>query len=175
MRTFGGRVLLWPHMPPYRLQTLLEIRERAKEAAEQAFAAAMQALAAERQKLKELEEDLERRKMERKQKVMAHLAEVMKKGSGAGGLKMMNRFEERLKDEEAQCALEIDRQKEAVKAAEELVELKRHEMAEAAKELKAIEKHKETWKAEIKKERDAREDLAQEEIGNALHLMRNRK
>lgn len=162
-------------MPQYRLQTLLEIRERAKEAAEQAFATAMQQLAAEKQKLKEMEEDLERRKAERKQKVMAYLADVMKKGSGAGGLNMMNRFEERLKDEEAQCALEIERQKEAVKAAEENVEAKRREMAEAAKELKAIEKHKDTWKAEVKKERDAREELTQEEIGNALHLMRNRK
>ncbi|MBX5483684.1 MAG: YscO family type III secretion system apparatus protein [Myxococcaceae bacterium] len=162
-------------MPQYRLQTLLEIRARAKEAAEQAFAIAMQELAAERQRLKEMEEDLERRKAERQQKVMAYLADVMKKGVGAGGLNMMNRFEERLKDEEAQCALEIERQKEAVKAAEDNVEAKRHEMAEAAKELKAIEKHKESWQAQVRKEREAREELTQEEIGNALHLMRSRR
>lgn len=162
-------------MPAYRLQTLLEIRQRAKEAAEQAFAQALQELAAEKQKLKELEEDLERRKRERKEKVMAYLSEVMKKGAGAGGLNMMNRFEERLKDEEAQVALEIEQQKDAVKVAEQNVETKRQEMANAAMELKAIEKHKDTWKAQVKKERDAREELTQEEIGNTLHLMRNRK
>lgn len=162
-------------MPPYRLQTLLEIRARAKEAAEQAFAQAMQELAQERRKQQEMEEDLERRKAERKEKVLAYLQEVMKKGVGAGGLNMMNRFEERLKDEEAQLALEIERQKEAVKAAEQLVEQRRFEMAEAAKELKAIEKHKETWQTQVKKEREAREELSQEEIGNALHLMRSRK
>ncbi len=162
-------------MPPYRLQTLLEIRERAKEAAEQAFAEAMQALAKEKQKLKEMEEDLERRKRERKQKVLAYLQEVMGKGVGAGGLNMMNRFEERLKDEEVQLELEIDGQKEAVKAAERFVEEKRQEMAEAAKELKAIEKHKENWQKQVRAEREMREELAQEEIGNALHLMRSRK
>lgn len=162
-------------MPQYRLQTLLEIRARAKEAAEQAFAQAMRALADERQKLADLQAELVRRKEERKQKVMAYLAEVMKKGAGAGGLSQMNRYEERLKDEEAQLQLEIDQQVEAVKAAELVVEQKRQEMAEAAKELKAIEKHKETWLKQVKKERDAREELTQEEIGNALHLMRSRK
>ena len=162
-------------MPPYRLQTLLEIRERAKEAAEQAFAEAMQALAKEKQKLKEMEEELERRKRERKQKVMAYLEEVMAKGAGAGGLNMMNRFEERLKDEEAQLALEIDGQKESVRAAERHVEEKRAEMAEAAKELKAIEKHRENWQKQVRAEREMREELTQEEIGNALHLMRSRK
>ena len=49
------------------------------------------------------------------------------------------------------------------------------ESAQAAKELKAIEKHKETWLTERKKEREMREDLVQEEIGNTLHLMRSRK
>ncbi len=87
----------------------------------------------------------------------------------------MQRFEERLKDEEAQVALEIERQKEVVKVAEKLVEEKRALMAEAAKELKAIEKHKEKWVAEVKHERDAREELNQEEIGNALYLARTRK
>ena len=162
-------------MADYRLQTLLENRQRAKDAAEQAFAEALQALAQERQKLKELEEDLQRRKAERKEKVRAFLEEVMAKGTGAGGMAQMNRFEERLKDEEAQVALEIEQQKDCVAQAEALVEQRRMEMAEAAKELKAIEKHKENWTAERKKERQAREDLVQEEIGNTLHLMRSRK
>jgi hypothetical protein len=55
------------------------------------------------------------------------------------------------------------------------VEVKRAEMADAAKEKKAIEKHKDNWKKEVKKERDAKEELNQEEIGNALHLARMRK
>lgn len=162
-------------MPPYRLETLLEIRSRAKEAAEQAFSASIKALEMEKKELQRLEAELERRKAERKQKVMAYLNEVMAKGAGINGMNMMSRFEQRLKDEEAQVALDIERQKEAVKVAEKLVEQRRREMAEAAKELKAIEKHKDNWKQQVKHERQQREELTQEEIGNALFLARQRK
>ena len=162
-------------MPPYRLQTLQDMRTRAKEEAEQAFSDALKALEKEKLALKSLEDDLERRKKERKQKVMAYLQEVMAKGAGINGMNMMGRFEQRLKDEEAQVALEVERQKEVVKVAERTVEQKRREMAEAAKELKAIEKHRETWQKQIRAERQAREELTQEEIGNALFLARQRK
>jgi flagellar export protein FliJ len=162
-------------MPPYRLQALLDMRARAKEDAEQAFSAAVKALEKEKAEQKRLEQELEQRKAERKQKVEAYLQQVMARGGGINGLTMMNRFEERLKDEEAQLALEVERQQEAVKVAEKLVEQRRREMAEAARELKAIEKHKENWAKQIRAERQAREELNQEEIGNTLFLMRQRK
>src|SRR5262249_46283343 len=161
--------------PQYRLQTLLEIRERAEEEAKQAFSEAMKRLQKEKDALKKLEDDLSRRKAQRKEKMNAYLAEVMKKGVGAGNISSMNTFEVRLKDEEAQVALDIERQKEAVRQAEADLEVKRAEMAEAAKEKKAIEKHKDNWKREVRKEREAKEELSQEEIGNTLHLQRTRK
>ena len=163
-------------MPPYRLQTLIEMRERAKKEAEQAFSDAVKALEKERAELKRMEQELVTRKAERKQKVLAHLQQVMAKGNaGVSGFNQMNRYEERLKDEEAQLALEIERQKENVKNAEKRVEQCRYVMAEAAKELKAIEKHKENWQKQVKEERDKREEMNQEEIGNTLFLMRQRK
>ena len=58
--------------------------------------------------------------------------------------------------------------------AELMVEQKRAILAEAAKELKAIEKHKEKFLKQKKVEREAREDLDGEEIGNALFLARQR-
>lgn len=162
-------------MPPYRLQALMDMRARAKEEAEQAFSNAIKELEKEKAELQRLEDDLERRKRERKQKVMAYLQEVMAKGAGINGMNMMNRFEQRLKDEEEQVALEVERQKEVVKVAERTVEQKRREMAEAAKELKAIEKHKETWQKQIRYERQQKEEMTQEEIGSALFLARQRK
>jgi flagellar export protein FliJ len=162
-------------MPPYRLQTLLDMRARAKEEAEQAFSAAIKALEKEKVELQRLEAELERRKRERKAKVAEYLQQVMAKGAGINGMNMMNRFEERLKDEEAQVALQVDHQKEAVKTAERLVEQRRREMADAAMELKAIEKNKETWQKQVRTERQQREELSQEEIGNALFLARQRK
>lgn len=162
-------------MPPYRMQTVLEMRERAEEEAKQAFSDATQAVVKARAEQKRLEDDLERRKAERKQRVEAYLQEIVQRTTGIAGMNQMYRFEQRLKDEEAQVALDIEKQKLVVKAAEKLLEQRRMEMAEAAKELKAIEKHKEKWAKEVKAERDKREDLSQEEIGNALYLARSRK
>jgi flagellar export protein FliJ len=161
-------------MPPYRLQTLLEMRQRAEEEAKQAFSEAVRAHAREKEKQRQLEEDLETRKRERKAKVQAYLQEVMAKGAGINGMNQMYRFEQRLKDEEAQLALDIERQKDVVREAERKVEQRRAEMAEAAKELKAIEKHKEKWAKQVKDERAMREELVQEEIGSALYLARSR-
>jgi flagellar export protein FliJ len=162
-------------MAQYRLQTLLELRARARDAAEQAFAEAVRDLAAARKGLQELEADLRRRREERKRKVGTFVQELMKKGASAAGFDQMHRFEERLKEEEAQVAQEIDRQKERVERAAREVEVKRHEMGEAAKELTAIERHKENWTNQLRLKMQAREELSQEEVGNALHLMRTRK
>ncbi len=161
-------------MPPYRMQTLLEMRERAEEAAKEAFSEATRELVKAKAEQKRLEDDLERRKRERKERVEAYLKDVLAKGTGIKGMNNMYAFEARLKDEEAQVALEIEKQKVVVRQAEKLVEQRRMEMAEAAKELKAIEKHKEKWEKQVKAERQAREELNQEEIGNALHLARTR-
>ena len=162
-------------MPPYRLQTLLEMRETAEEEAKRAFSDAVRALTKEQEALKKLEDDLERRKIERKAKVQTYMEEVMKRGVFATGMTQMNRFEQKLKDDEAQVGLDIERQKETVRQAELHVEAKRVEMAEAAKDKKAIEKHKDTWTKQVKKVAQDREDLQQEEVGNALHLARTRK
>jgi hypothetical protein len=161
-------------MPPYRLQTLLEIRQRAKEAAEQAFSEAVREVTKQEKEQKRLEDDLVARKADRKRKVDLYLQEVMAKGTGVAGMNSMNRYEARLKDEEQQVALDIERQKEVVKRAQRVQEEKRLEMVQAAMDLKAIEKHKEKWQKEVKAARDAREELVQEEIGNALHLARSR-
>ncbi len=151
------------------------MREKAEEAAKQAFADQMLVVTREQAALKKLEDDLERRKVERKAKVQTYLEEVMKRGVFATGMTQMNRFEQKLKDDEAQVGLDIERQKETVRQAQLLLEQRRVEMADAAKDKKAIEKHKETWQKEVKKAMQDKEDMNQEEIGNALHLARTRK
>jgi flagellar export protein FliJ len=161
-------------MAPYRLQALLDIRTRAEDEAKEAFSAAVKACEVEKRTLATMEQDLARKKAERQAKVAAFLEEMTAKGGGITAFQQMGRFENRLKDEEAQLALDIDRQRDAVEQAEKLVEQRRADMATAAMEKKAIEKHKETWVAEVRKERAQREELTQEEIGNTLHLQRVR-
>jgi len=162
-------------MPPYRLQVLLDIRTKAEEAAKDAFAAALKAADKEKKQLVTMNQQLEKMKVERKAKVQAFLQEMTQKGGGISGFQQMGRFEQRLKDEEAQFMLDIERQKEVVVQADLLVEQRRTEMAEAAKEKKAIEKNKETWAKEVKAERQKKEESNQEEIGAVLHLARTRR
>lgn len=162
-------------MPPYRLQALLDIRTKAEDDAKDAFSAAVKEAEKEKRQLATMQQTLERMKVERKAKVQAFLDDMTKKGGGISGFQQMGRFENRLKDEEAQYALDIERQKEVVTQAEKLVEQRRFEMAEAAKEKKAIEKNKEAFVKQVRAERMAKEELNQEEIGNALHLQRTRQ
>ncbi|MBL8916489.1 MAG: flagellar assembly protein FliH [Archangium sp.] len=161
-------------MPPYRLQVLLDMRIKAEDEAKDAFSAALKAHDKEKKQLASMVESLERMKVERKAKVQAFLEDMTKKGGGISGFQQMGRFEQRLKDEEAQFALDVERQKEVVIQAEKLVEVRRQEMANAAMERKAIEKNKETWQKQVKAERQAKEELNQDEIGQTLHLQRTR-
>jgi flagellar export protein FliJ len=162
-------------VPDYRLQTLLDLRERAEDEAKEALAFALKALADAKLELKRLEDDLEQRKAERARKVKAYLEELMAKGAAASAVQAMGTFEKRLRGEEDEVALQIQHQAKAVEEAEAEAERKRRDLAEAAKEKKAIEKHKEDWADNVKRERDAREEQASEEIGNALFLARRKK
>lgn len=162
-------------MPPYRLQVLLDMRIKAEEAAKDAFAEALKAAEKEKKQLVTMQQTLEKMKVERKAKVQAFLQEMSAKGGGVSGFQQMGRFEQRLKDEEAQYALDLERQKEVVAQAEKLVEQRRNEMADAAKERKAIEKNKEAFLKQVKAERQAKEEMNQEEIGSVLHLQRTRR
>jgi flagellar export protein FliJ len=161
--------------PQYRLETLLEIRRRAEDKAKNEFAEAQKAVAMAKAELKRLEEDLALRKRERKRKVEEYLAQLLAKGMGALGVQGMGSYEKRLRAEEDEVAVQIEKQRGVVAEAEAEAERKRAALAEAAKEVKAIEKHKEKFLKQKKTERDAREELAAEEIGNALFLARQRK
>ncbi|HEY0881939.1 MAG TPA: flagellar assembly protein FliH [Archangium sp.] len=162
-------------MPPYRLQVLLDMRIKAEDEAKDAFAAALKEAEAQKKQLVTMQQTLEKMKVERKAKVQAFLMEMSAKGGGVSGFQQMGRFEQRLKDEEAQYALDIERQKEVVTQAEKLVEQRRAEMADAAKERKAIEKNKEAFLKQVKTERQQKEEMNQEEIGAVLHLARTRR
>ena len=161
--------------PQYRLETVLELRKRAEEAAKQEFAEAIRAVAEAKAELQRLIDDLAKRKADRKKKVDAYLKEMMAKGMGAMAVQGMGSYEKRLRSEEDEVAAQIELQKEKVAEAEAFAEQKRAVLAEKAKDVKAIEKHKEKFLKQKKVERDAREEVAGEEIGNALFLARQRK
>lgn len=161
-------------MPKYRLQPILDKRQKVKEDAEKALGEAQKALDAERQKEEERAQDVERakkrkedEKVEMNKKMLAGEMDVAAIRRGKDFLKSLD-FE----IEKAQERLE--EQKQNVRRAEKFVEQRRNELVEATKEFQAIEKHKEKWIATVKKEMEAAEQNEQEEIGNVLFLQRKK-
>lgn len=155
-------------MPQYRLQALLEIRERAKKEAEEAFAEAMQMLAEEQARLRQEEENLERMIADRHRRREDYARKL-----ASGEMKVTDqsnayRFIERLKEKEVEQQTVIDAQKEQVREAEKEVKRAQDALVLATQELKALEKHKEKWLEEVRRERMLREENTMDEIGQAI-------
>lgn len=155
-------------MAKYRLQALLEIRERAEEAAKQAFADAQQALRAEeetleqfKQELKDMVADRLRRREEYSQKLASGEMKITDQSSAY-------RFLDRLKEKETDQKFKIEGQKENVRLAEMQVKRAQDELIAATQDLKALLKHKEKWEQKLKKERQQRENDMLDEIGQVI-------
>src|SRR3990167_4087610 len=117
-------------MPPplYRLQTLLEIRQRAEDAAKESFARAMKRLHDEEKLLEELKlelkrmiEDRHRRREEYSRKLQSGEMKVTDQSSA-------NRFIDRLKEKEAAQQGKIDGQREIVREAEKALKRAQDEL-----------------------------------------------
>ena len=155
-------------MAKYRLQALLEIRERAEEAAKRAFAEAQQALRAEeetleqfKQELKDMVADRLRRREEYSQKLASGEMKITDQSSAY-------RFLDRLKEKETDQKFKIEGQKENVRLAEMQVKRAQDELIAATQDLKALLKHKEKWEQKLKKERQQRENDMLDEIGQVI-------
>jgi hypothetical protein len=162
-------------MPAYRLQIVLDQREAEKKKKEEQLAETQKALREERKKLEELEE--ERRQVDvRKEAATAEFhARMMKPGCSIA--EEADRHDWYQKSQDAEAARidgEIQGQKQAVRRAEQRVEDARMELQQAATELQAMEKHKEKWSKEVKREIAEKEQLQQEEIGEAMWLAQRR-
>jgi flagellar biosynthesis chaperone FliJ len=116
-------------MPAYRLQTLLEMRERAEEAAKQAFSEAVQDFHKQKEILEALRSDLTKRQQERKEKILAYrTAALSAHVLHANSFEQFERFEQRLKEEEEALELEIGAQEGTLKRSEQRMEQRRLEM-----------------------------------------------
>jgi flagellar export protein FliJ len=158
--------------PKYRLQLILDKRQKEKEDAEKALGEAQKALEEERkiEKQKELEvEQAKQRKEDSKkelnQKMLEGLLDINKIRQGKDFIKSLDIEIEKAKERLVQ-------QQQKVKLAENFLEQKRAELIEATTQFQAMEKHKEKWLEKIKKEAELAEQNEQEEIGNVLFLQR---
>ena len=159
-----------PALPPYRLQTVLEVRERKKTAAEQAFALALAELRREQKRLAEMEAELVRMQALREQRRREYLERAMKGDMSAQEVITANVFIERLQEMEAAQKDAIVGQKAIIEQREEDVAATRIELVKANQDLKALEKHKEKWLEEVKKARAAREEDVMDEMAQMIFL-----
>jgi flagellar export protein FliJ len=155
-------------MPQYRLQALLEIRERAEEEAKDVFAKAMQALRNEEQALQQHEDELARMVEDRHRRRKEYADKL-----ASGEMKITDqaaaqRYLERLKEREQEQKGKIDAQKEQVREAEKRLKRTQDALVKATQDLKALQKHREKWLEDWKKERALKEEDMLDEIAQTI-------
>lgn len=158
--------------PTYRLETLLDIRERNKDVAERYLGECLAALKTEQERLREMEKELERMIAKREQKTREYAEKAMRGEMAARGAVAANLYIERLKEQEEMQENAIEGQKGVVAQKKEEVEAARQDLVKANQDLKALEKHKEKWADQIKKEQMKKEEEDLDEIAQTGYMSR---
>lgn len=157
----------------YRLETVLDIRNRAKDEAARQVALRFQ-------QLEKAEQELARRRMnlqncyEKQNQAQAKMSEDLSKGLQAQSILAHQNYLNDLRKQEIELQAEVEKQIQTVANAEKEVEKAREKLVEAARELKAIEVHKENWKISERTEENRREQKISDEIGSILHGRRKK-
>ncbi|MDQ3801642.1 MAG: flagellar export protein FliJ [Acidobacteriota bacterium] len=152
----------------YRLETVLEIRGRAKDEAARAVAARLEQLARAEAELNRRTAELGNCRERRRAAQNAMFTELSG-GTQARSVTAHKDFLSHLKETEIELEAAVEQQKQAVAAAEREVERARERLIEAAKDLKAIELHKSSWKIAERTSAARREQKISDEIGAILH------
>jgi flagellar export protein FliJ len=157
----------------YRLETVLEIRGRAKDEAARQVAVRLEQLARAEAELNRRLKELENCREQRRQAQNAMFTELSG-GTQAHNITAHKDFLSRLKETETELEAAVEQQKQAVANAEREVAQAREKLIEAARDLKAIEVHKSNWKIAERTLETRRDQKLSDEIGAILHGRRER-
>jgi hypothetical protein len=158
--------------PKYRLEVLMDIREKAKKEAEEFYAEQQKKLVIEQKKHEDMKQTLRDMVAMRQQK-KAEYAEKMRSGElNVQQITGNDRHIEKLKQEENAYQVEINRQAERVNDAQSDVDEAMEAMLKASQDYKALEKHKEKWEKKVKRELMLKEEEAVEDIAQAQYFAR---
>lgn len=152
----------------YRLQTVLNVRNRAREEAARLVAVCLEQLAHVEAELSERELNLQAC-CEKQKEVQAVLNLALETGALAKSIITHRTFLKDLREQECDFKSLVEQQQVKVKQAETAVEAARQKLFEASKELKAIEIHKENWVTAERTGEHRREQKITDEIGSILH------
>jgi flagellar export protein FliJ len=156
--------------PEYRLQTLLEMRQRKKDEAEKILGEALAAHKLELERQKQLELELARMEARREQKRREYAEKSMRGEMAAQDVIGANTFIKRLLEQEEMQKSAIEAQKAVVEYKKKALDAARQAVVTATQELKALEKHKEKLLEEWKKEQQTKEEETMDELAQQIFL-----
>lgn len=159
-----------PAVPPYRLATLVTIRERKKEEAEHHLAGCLAERKKQQDKLESLQMDLVRMEERRQELRRVFMEKAMAGHVGAQAATQHNTYIEHLKDQEKRQAEAIREQEDIVSEHDGYVRSAQAALVVRTQELKALEKHREKWLEEWKKEMAAKEEIVMDDIAQTIFL-----
>jgi flagellar export protein FliJ len=152
----------------YKLQPVLDVRDRVKQEA-------MRRVAQRRAQLAEAEAELARREQAleecraRQAEGRARMLNEMEPGTGAGHLVAHRTHLADLRNTEHELRQSVEQQHAAVARAQVELEQALAALVEASKEVRAIEKHREDWGQRVRRTEQRREQKLSDEIGSILH------
>ena len=157
-----------PKAEKYRLQRLLEMRERAREQAAIALAECRRQLAAAELELENRQQAVEDCRQAQRD-TQTQVAEKSRSGIKSSEIVRFRQHLIDLREHETTLLTAVEDQKKAVARAEAVVDKAFVALGEASKEAKVIDKHREHWQSEQKIETERREQKSNDEIGAILH------
>ena len=152
----------------YRLNTVVEVRRKGKEAASRK-------VSLRREKLDKEKLELERRKLALENhrndigSAETRLSGELEQGVAASAVVSHKSFIEGLREMEAEMARALESLKESVLNAESDLEKAIQALTEASRELSVIEKHKKKWQTNERKRVTKQEQKILDEISSILH------
>lgn len=155
----------------YRLQKVLEIRNRAQEESARIVALRFQ-------QLEQAEEELNRRQKwlqacyEKQNQAQLIMDEDLNKGIQANNILRHRNYLDDLRKVETELKADVEKQIQIVAKAEKEVEAAREKLLESSRELKTIEIHKTKWQTTERIEQNRQEQKISNEIGAILHNRR---
>jgi flagellar export protein FliJ len=157
-----------PAKPRYRLKTVLDLRQRAKQDAARLLARRREELAAAQTELARRQQAVENCLAEQAKQHQL-LLEKMSGGMEAKQALVYRTHLADLREHERELRLAVAQQQIAVQKAEEEVEKAITGLIKATQEAQVIEKHKESWQEKNKVEEGRREQKLSDEIGAILY------
>ncbi|MEP6924857.1 MAG: hypothetical protein ABI954_10365 [Pyrinomonadaceae bacterium] len=157
----------------YRLETVLEIREKVKKEAVQFVALRRGQLAAEEEELERCHQAVQINLRKQREQQDSMFTEI-NRGTEVRHAIVFRTHLSDLRDIELDLRAKVVEQEKAVQKAEAELEKSLELLAEATKEVKVIEKHKETWRTNTKLEADRKEQKLNDEIGAILYTPKNK-